>query len=249
MIYFALAAYNEEANITDVLKGAHAMAESFNLEVQVVVVNDGSTDGTSKAVHAFQEGCPLQVHLIEQENAGFTKALECAVKRVVDFGEDGDICVTMDADNSHPTSLVPEMVTQMEGGKDIVIASRFKAGGRMIGVPWHRHVLSWGARIFMRKAAPIPHVEDYSTAFRAYRVKLLKKAFKAYPEDLFGGSGFSGIAGSLLRMSYLTDAIGEIPLELRYDLKKGPSHLNIFTTLKGYLDLARSYSRGDFKPK
>jgi len=249
MIYVALAAYNEEKNIGELLKDIYAMSETYGLETQVVVVDDGSKDNTSRVVEEFKNQSKLQVHLIQQENRGFLPALERAVRRSIELAEDDDICVTMDADHTHPANLIGQMSDQIDAGIDVVIASRFEKGSSVAGLPVHRHILSWGARLLMRRFVSIQNVQDFSCAYRAYRVGLLKKAYKAYPENLFSGGGFSGVAGMLLRLSYLTNNICEVPLHLRYDLKKGRSSLNILETIWGYIHLMRAYSKGEYRPQ
>jgi len=109
-------------------------------------------------------------------------------------------------------------------------------------------LMSEGAKIVMGVLVPVKGVRDYSTAYRAYRVGLLRKAFAAYPDDLLAGKGFSGMAGFLIRLSYLTKRIAEVPFVLRYDLKAGASSMNVGKTIQGYFDLIGGYRFGKYKP-
>ena len=246
MIYVTLAAYNEEKNIGDLLKAIDEMQQREGLQIEIVIVNDGSTDETAKRIQ--ESGTDTKIHIIDQSNAGFLKALEKALRKTLDLAKSGDICITMDADNTHPADLIPQMLKEIQKGEDVVIASRFQKGGGMIGVPRHRTLLSWGARIFMRVFVSVPHVQDYSVSFRAYRVAVLRKVFSAYPSPL-AGRGFAGIAGLLLRLSYFTDRIKEVPLLLRYDLKQSQSRLKIGCSIGGYFDIAFGRLLGTYKPK
>ncbi len=247
MIYLALAAYNEEANIDGLFGAVLETSRQSGLPVRVVIVDDGSKDGTAAKAESWKD--QLSVKVIRQPNAGFLAALERALRAALDEAKDGDVCVTMDADNTQPAPLIPQLCRKIEDGSDVVIASRFEKGGGMIGVPFHRQVMSWGAKAVMQCIVRIPGVRDYSSGYRAYRVSLLRKAFGAYPKTLLEGRGFSGMAAFLIRLSYLTDRIAEAPLLLRYDQKIGVSKMNLGQTLRGYGDLIVGRLSGAYRPK
>lgn len=245
MIFVALAAYNEENNIGALLDGIKRIADIHKISMCVVVVNDGSKDRTAEVVESRKPG--LSINLITQPNAGFLKALERALRKTLEIASDNDICVTMDADNTHPAEIITKLVAGIDSGLDVVIASRFQAGGKMIGVPFHRVLMSEGAKVVMKLLVPIRNVRDYSTACRAYRVGVLREAFAAYPETLLEGRGFSGMAGFLIRLSQITDRMGEIPFVLRYDLKKGASSMNVWKTFRGYIEIIIGNFRGKYR--
>lgn len=247
MIYLALAAFNESKNLPGLFNAVEAMAQRSGLAVAIVIVNDGSSDNTTDVIMSFQQR--LNIELIQQKNQGFLKALSRALRQVVNIAKDDDICITMDADNTHPAVQIPVLVDAIRKGKDLVIASRFQSGGGMRGVSWHRRVMSFGAKWVMTSFIGIPQVKDYSTAFRAYRLSLLKEAFKKYPESLLEGKGFSGMAGFLIRLSTLTKIISEVPLVLRYDVKKGVSRMNLVQTIRGYIEIIIDHKRGKFLPR
>ena len=247
MIRVALAAYNEERNIGALLDAICAVAVKEDEQVSVLVVNDGSKDNTAREVEARRSA--MDVTLITQPNAGFLKALSRAMEESLLHAEADDIVITMDADNTHPAELIPRLCGLIRAGSDVVIASRFEKGGRMVGVPWEREIFSAGARWVMNAFVRIPGVQDYSTAYRAYRASMLKRAFKFYPQTLLEGKGFSGVAACLIRMSHVTDRIAEVPLVLRYDLKQGASSMNVQKTLAGYAELIWRHLTGGYKPR
>jgi len=245
MIYVAMAAFNEAENIGDLMRAIDGVRAQSRLDMEIVIVDDGSTDETSEVVKKTKIG--TRVHHVRQANAGFTRALENALKVVLNLSRGEDICVTMDADNTHPAELIPQMVEQIRQGKDLVIASRYQKGGRMVGVPFFRALLSLAAKIVLRALIGLKGVREYTSSFRAYRTSVLRKAFKSYPAPL-EGRGFSGVASFLIRLSYLTDKIGEAPLVLRYDFKRSRSRMKLWESLKGYWALIRDYRKGKYKP-
>ncbi len=247
MIYVTLAAYNEEKNIGALIDAVAAMSAKSGVKSAIVVVNDGSKDKTRDVIESRRG--KIRIELIDQPNAGFLKALTRALQKTAEIANEEDVCVTMDADNTHSPELIPQLLVKIGAGADVVIASRFERGGKMIGVPFHRVVLSEGAKLVMSLLVPVKNVRDYSTAYRAYRVKLLREAFHAYPDNLLEGKGFSGMAGFLIRLSKLTPRIAEVPFVLRYDLKEGASSMNIGKTFEGYLALIAGYWTGKYNPR
>ena len=245
MLWLALAAYNEEDTIGALLADVEQARVRDGFQVSVVLVNDGSTDRTAAVARKTRVGYP--VYVLDQANTGFCRALDAALREVLARAGPQDVCITMDADHTHPAALMSVLAQTIDGGFDVVIASRFAAGGRMVGVPVHREWLSALARVIMRALVGIRGVEDYSVSYRAYRMEVLRRAFDAYRLPL-DGSGFAGIAGFLVRLSYLTDRITEVPLVLRYDFKKSPSRMRVWRSAAGYARIIAGRWSGRYRP-
>jgi len=92
-------------------------------------------------------------------------ALELAARKA----DPEDVVVTMDADNTHPVELIPEMVPRLLEGYDVVIASRYRTGASVVGLSGFRRLMSFGARLIYQAVFPIRGVRDYTCGFRAYR--------------------------------------------------------------------------------
>jgi dolichol-phosphate mannosyltransferase len=149
--------------------------------------------------------------------------------------------VGMDADLTHPPQTIPAMLTAMNEGADLVIASRFQPGSEQHGVPFNRQVMSLGARLLFRLYLNLPHVRDYTCGFRALRGSLLAEGFKQYGEGLITRSGFACTDEILVHLALLDPVIREVPFILRYDLKCGPSKMNLGVTIRETLKLLSSH--------
>ena len=145
---------------------------------------------------------------------------------------DDDIVVAMDADNTHPPQLIARMVPMIREGHDIVIASRYQNGGRVVGLARHREWLSHGARLMMRALLPVRGCRDYTCGFRAYRVGLIRKAADELNGVFVRESGFACMADLLLTLNGFGAVVGEVPLLLRYDYKSGASKMRVFQTIQ-----------------
>lgn len=248
-IRVALPAYNEAEALQPLLESLHATLAAAGLPHEIVVVDDGSSDDTAEI--ASRASFSMPVRLVQhRQNQGLAAALRTGLVDAVDHAAPGDIVVTMDSDNTHPAGLIPRMLALVAEGHDVVIASRFQPGSRVIGVPFDRVLLSVAARWVFKLLQPIPGVRDYTCGFRAYRVEPLAAAIDHYGDRFVSEQGFSCMVDVLLKMRRLRVngapvVMGEAPMVLRYDLKGGVSKMRVLRTVQQTLSLvARRLVRG-----
>lgn len=229
-VLVALPAYNEEESLPELLERIGESFANSDLPYEVIVVNDGSKDATSEIVQQFALQMPI--HLVNHEvNKGLGITIRDGLREAAERADERDIIVTMDADNTHPPGLIPRMVQMIHEGCDVVIASRFQNGSSVTGVPFNRHILSFGARVLFTAMFPTRGVRDYTSGYRAYRVSVIREAFNKYGDDFVGETGFSCMADVLLKLRKMDCVFGEAPLRLRYDLKGGESKMRVFQTI------------------
>jgi dolichol-phosphate mannosyltransferase len=88
-----------------------------------------------------------------------------------------------------------------------------------------------------RMLFPTPNIRDFTSGFRAYRVRVLKQAFDTYGRDFIAESGFSCMVDILLKLRRLDAIMTEVPLILRYDLKFSVSKMFVLRTMVDTLKL------------
>lgn len=232
-IIIALPAYNEGLNIGALLDNTENILDSIlgaGFERLYVAVDDGSADQTLNVLKEYADRIPLKI-LVHERNKGLGPTIRDALKTATDESYQGDIIVTMDADNTHPPGLIPLMVQKILEGHDIMIASRFRKGARVIGLDWVRKCLSIGASLMMRAVFPFKGVRDYTCGYRAYRAELLRKAFGEYGEAFIDQKGFQCMSDILIKLRRFNPIAGEVPMILRYDFKKGSSSMKVGQTV------------------
>jgi dolichol-phosphate mannosyltransferase len=238
-VWVVIPAFNEEENLPPLLEGvAHALREA-GAEFTIVVVDDGSEDGTRRVAEASVERISVQV-IGHECNRGLAEAVKTGFRAALAQADGGDVVVTMDGDNTHPTQLLPTMLQEIENGADLVIASRYARGGMEEGVPPVRRLLSRGIGVLMSLRFGLHGVKDYSSGYRAYRVALLGAGVRRYGDALIEAPGFTVMAELLVKLWALRPRIAEVPLHLRYDRKRGASKMRLRRTIAEYLVLLLS---------
>lgn len=242
-----LPAYNEEQNLGPLLDRIDDALRTLPIPYRVIVVDDGSRDGTSEVIADRSRRLPVSV-ITHPVNLGLGATIRDGLTEAANSGEVSDLIITMDSDESHDPQLVHAMMEQIEAGRDVVIASRYRPGAEVRGLSIFRKTLSLGASYLMRVRHPIKGVRDYTCGFRAYRNTAVKRAIAEYGSNLVEAQGFHCMLEILLKMSKLGLSFGEVPMVLRYDLKKGQSKMRTFRTIRDTLLLAFT-SRNGRKPK
>lgn len=245
MIYVVLPAFNEERVIRTLLVTLDAELAPRGIDYQAIVIDDGSTDRTVEeaelAIVQTDGRLPLTI-VRHPQNLGLGGALRTGIDWCLEHGSDDDVMVTLDADNTHPPALIPELVDKVRAGADMSIASRYRPGAVVRGVPRRRLLLSEVARIVLHLTFPIPGVRDYTCCFRATRLSILRRGRDVYGDQLTTARGFEAVMDLLLRLRQVGLRAVEIPLDLDYSDRVGRSKMRVVSTIRrtGLL-LARRY--------
>jgi glycosyltransferase involved in cell wall biosynthesis len=162
-VSFLIPAYNEAATIGEVLERIDALG----LDTQIVVVDDGSTDGTAGVVEAFMVGRPY-VELLRQPNRGKGSAVRAAITRI-----DREIAVIQDADMEYDPADVIALIKPIEDGiADVVYGSRLSGGApQRAYMFWHlmgNRFLSLLAGVLFNTT-----LSDMETGYKAFRSDVL----------------------------------------------------------------------------
>ena len=224
-----LPAYNEAEGLPSLLGKIQQVFEQRRQEYQVVVVDDASTDDTSAVAQKAAIDMPIQI-VRHAKNRGLSGALETGLRTAVDECRPGDVVVTLDADDTQPPATIDRMLLMIAEGYDVVIASRYQPGSRVIGVPWNRRLMTVFARYLFKSIMPIEGVRDYTCGFRAYRLEVLQKGLDHYGDEFVSEKGFSCMVDVLLKLRRFRFVMGEVPMLLRYDQKFGPSKMQVSNT-------------------
>ena len=161
--------YNEAANILLVLRTVLSLPGYISM----IIIDDGSTDGTADLVKDMQQQYPDRIAIIERPaKLGLGTAYIAGFKRALEEGFDY-IC-EMDADLSHnPTDLTALIAPVKNDQADLTVGSRYINGVRVINWPLSRLILSYGAGIYTRGITRLP-INDVTAGFKCYHRRVLE---------------------------------------------------------------------------
>lgn len=160
--------YNEIDNIERLCREVLAVAP----QVDILVVDDGSPDGTADRAEQLAAELGHITVLRRTEKNGLGNAYRVGLRAAIAAG--AEICVQMDADLSHDPAALPALLGNVEHGADLAIGSRYVPGGRTVNWPRRRRWLSrWGNRY----AAGVLGlaINDATAGYRAYSAAALER--------------------------------------------------------------------------
>lgn len=229
-----LPAYNESENIELLVERWEAQRphiDSLDVHLRIVVINDGSIDATEALCRSLARKYPNFSFISHKKNKGLGKALETGILHVLRLPE-CTYALIMDCDNTHdPKFAVPMLRKIKEQQKtDAVIASRYRKGSKVFGVPFYRFFLSYGARFLYTLVLRVQNVRDYTCGYRLYRVCALQRAREKFKDNFIDESGFACMVELLYKMFLSESQFTEIPFALHYEDKLGQSKMHVRKT-------------------
>lgn len=215
--------YNERENIIRLLI---SIREEFR-ESDVLIIDDGSPDGTARAVRRDFEGDP-SIYLLERESK---QGLGSAYREGLRWGlaRSYQCFFTMDADFSHPPSRLKELNQRLvEDDTDCVIGSRYVPGGGIENWGWFRRALSISANRVARLLIGLP-VYDCTSGFRGYRRRIIEKINL----DRVQSEGYVFLVEMVARVLWNGGRVEEVPFTF-VDRRVGKSKINRSEIIHGF---------------
>ena len=242
MIYVFLPAYNEEIALPKIVKKFSEEMKRQNGPYRLVVLDDGSSDGTARVAQELSKNYPLML-LRHERNQGLGITMRDGLQHIAEIASDDDLVVTLDCDDTHEPSFVSKALDKARQGHDVVILSRFCEGGGEKGLSLVKSILSRGAGIFLALFFPMKGIKEYSCGYRVFRASILKKAMKTFGSDFVRLThlGFAVTPEILIKMRMLGAKITESPFVLRYDQKPTKSANKALKTIQGYFAIVLNY--------
>jgi dolichol-phosphate mannosyltransferase len=160
--------YNEKENIEKIIRKVFSLATPFH----VLIIDDGSPDGTADIVKNLQKEFPEQLFIEERKGklglgTAYIHGFNWALKHPYDF------IFEMDADFSHNPEDLPRLREACLNGADVAIGSRYIKGVNVVNWPMGRVLMSYFASVYVRIITGIA-IQDATAGFKCYRKEVLK---------------------------------------------------------------------------
>lgn len=207
--------YNEKENIEKIIRKVLSLPGGYH----ILIVDDGSPDGTATIVKTLQNEFTGRLHILERKGklglgtayiAGFKWALERTYEYIFE----------MDADFSHDPEDLNRLYDACSTTADVVVGSRYTKGGKVVNWPWDRIFISKGGALYTKMITWMP-VNDPTAGFICYRRKVLS----TIPLDQVHFVGYAFQIEMKYRAWKLGFKIGEVPITFK-DRKEGVSKMS-----------------------
>lgn len=221
--------YNEKDNIIKLVKKIYSVVVESKLDYNIIVVDDGSPDGTADVANKLDKKYNVVV-INRGAKLGYGSAIVEGFRKALDF--DSDYIFTMDSDLSHNPKYLLEMIPWLNKF-DVVIGSRKIVGGKIVGWNLWRHMCSWGGNIFARFVLGLK-IKDVTTGYRGYNSKVIKSL------DLGGikSDGYSFLEELVYLIQKKGYSFKEVPIVF-VDRKLGKSKLSKTELIKFFVTIVR----------
>jgi dolichol-phosphate mannosyltransferase len=223
-----IAAYDEKENIEALTRRLAAVFASLDgWETGMIFVVAGS-DGTREILERLSRESPAIRIVHEEEPGGLGNATR---KGFAALPPDADFAVTMDADLNHQPEEIPRLLAAIQAsGSDILVGSRFIAGGRIDGTPAWKLLLSGLLNVLMRFVFGLK-TKDKTSGFKIYRTAIL-------PLIEWENDNFAFQPEILIRAKRSGLRVTEEPIHFIYR-RQGVSKMHFWTTVFSFLSLLK----------
>jgi dolichol-phosphate mannosyltransferase len=221
-VLVVLPTYNESENIDRVLRRIRGAVP----DATVLVVDDGSPDGTAKLAEATSREIGGIEILRREEKSGLGSAYRAGFRWGLDHLYEA--CIEMDADLSHDPDSLPALIAPLTNGYELAVGSRYIPGGSIPKWAWHRRLLSRGGNVYADALLGLG-VNDSTSGFRAYAASVLRRI----ELDGIRADGY----GFQIEMTYRAKRAGapivEVPIRF-VDRVEGESKMSTFIVVEAF---------------
>lgn len=222
MIYVCIPSHDEAPTVGLLLWKIRQVFTGFPREYQLLVADDGSTDGTAEVLGPYARVLPLSI-VVHTERQGYARTVEELLRLAVERTDrpKRDCAILIHADFAHGPQFIPDLVRRIDSGADLVVAE-----GTLEGEPSRgRRMLRRWASLLLRGRVQVPGVTDLVSGFAAFRLVTLRNALRAQDGPMLTTDGWAASAELLARTARFSRRTETVPAVERHDLRRRPTRL------------------------
>lgn len=237
-LFVIIPLFNEEGNILELTKDMKNLERDVSSEfnLNIIFVDDGSYDNTSKEVLSNMNGFDFKL-LKHKYNMGPGVAFATAFESLALVIEKEDWVVTMEGDNTSRMDTLLHMLIRMKEGYDVVLASPYLYNGGIAEASFGRIMISHVANALVKILMGLRGIQTFSSFFRLYNGDIILKLQRLYGDKIIRSNGFECMIELLVKLVRLKATISEVEMRLDWSKRVGKSKMKIVKTIIGYLKL------------
>jgi glycosyltransferase involved in cell wall biosynthesis len=253
LLYICIPVFNEAPTVGLVLWKLRKVLQEYSREYEVVIFDDGSTDGTRETLAPYADVLPMTI-IGGAKRQGYAAALDGLVRHVTNKTRypRRDAMIVLQGDLTDQPDDIPELARRFEGGADIVVAERAADAKMPAPVERLRQFSGWmsrrgtikvlGAERVVRPALfEIPGVSDPFGSLRLFRISVLRDLVKARGNNaMVENAGWAANAELLLRASAHARRVESMPSTQRFDLRPRESRIRPWADARALFRFSRT---------
>jgi dolichol-phosphate mannosyltransferase len=222
MIYVCIPSHNEGPTIGLVLWKIRKVFQEFPREYQILVADDGSSDGTAEILEPYTNVLSLTV-IRHPTRQGYARSVEALLNTALERTDrpKRDTAVLMHGDFAHGPEFLPEFVRRLDSGADMVVGEATLAGEPSRG----RRLVRRFAPMLLRRAVRVEGVNDIVSGFVAFRLMTLRNTLRQPGALRLSADGWAANAELIGRAARHARRIETVPVVERHDLRQRESRV------------------------
>lgn len=252
MLYICIPVFNEAPTVGLVLWKLRKVLQEYSREYEVVIYDDGSTDGTRETIAPYVDVLPLTI-VGTPSRQGYAAALDALVRYVTTKTRypRRDAMIVIQGDLTDQPDDIPELAKRFEGGADIIVAERAMETPMPATVRRLRRLAAWLSQpgsfrirqrtvVYRPALLKIPGVTDPFGSLRLYRISVLRDLVKARGKGaIVENGGWAANAELLLRAGAYARRVETVTFAQRYDLRPRESRVRPWTDARALFQFSR----------
>jgi len=232
LLKIILCAFNEAQNFKKLLTDLTLQLHILQRDFEIIFCLDGTTDNSMQIINEFSVNSKITILPIENTR-GLGRAFKKVFLHLIKTCDDNDLVISLDADNTHNPKQIPDLITHFEKNSlDFLVASRFYEKSIIHSFPIHRRFISKTTSIILQTLFKVKNIHnknilDYTSGYRLYKAKTLKKIYQNYQNNFIIEPEFTYTCELLIKIARNKFRLDEIPILYDYDKKIGKSKLKI----------------------
>ena len=237
-LYLIIPIFNEVDNIPDLIRDLNDMGRKIKEEFdcRIVLVDDSSRDGSAAVAAEENGGLPLTV-LSNPRNLGPGACFARGFAHLKDLLEPADLVVTMEGDNTSSTATLRHMLVRIKEGYEVVLASPYAYNGGFTEVSFPRLFISHLANGLVKLYLGIRGINTFSSFFRLYDEKVLRRLYGRFGPDIIECAGFECMVELIYKLVQVKASISEVEMKVDWSKRKGKSKMKLMKTAVGYIGI------------